>query len=210
MEEDNSFSDFWKITYKEGKDFNKFLEALDDLVNNGNIKIALLNRLPAPLEILINEYDPNFKIEYREITGPNLTLKQNLNILNVYLGQCEYGEDLYIIDKYFFTSRNVKNYCDLLTSLFKYYKKKRIIIYCDCDINQTIYNHFYQLLQSNGTKLILKNNVKNLHDRFYLSNKEFGFSIGTSLNGYLLREGRISKLNDNEYKKLFNKYSINI
>ena len=53
--------------------------------------------------------------------------------------------------------------------------------------------------------LIIKT-VQSLYGGFYLSDKNFAFSIGTSLNGFLKREGRIFKLDKSEYNELYNKY----
>lgn len=115
---------------------------------------------------------------------------------------------LYIVDPYFFTSKNRNNYNYILKQLFDGYDKKQIIVYYDAkNFEQDIFDYFNNILANNNTKLIIKT-AQDLHDRFYLSNKTFGFSMGTSLNGFLNREGRISKLDNTEYNELYNKYKI--
>lgn len=89
----DGFSDFWKITYREAEDFEKFMVALDKLSYNGNIKMELLHNVPAPLDVLINEYDPDFQLEYRDITGPARTKQNNINLLKQYLLMCENGDE---------------------------------------------------------------------------------------------------------------------
>lgn len=204
----DGFSDFWKITYREAEDFEKLMMAVDKLSYNGNIKMELLHNVPAPLDVLINEYDRDFQLEYRDITGPTRTKQNNINLLKQYLLMCENGDNLYIIDPYFFTSKTKNNYYSLLKQLFDGYDKRQVVVYYDAkNFEQDIFDYFNTLLANNNTNLLIKT-AQDLHDRFYLSNKNFGFSMGASLNGFLNREGRISKLDNLEFNELYNKYKM--
>lgn len=79
QKEENKVIDNFQIEFLGQEAEQEFYRMFQKLQETGKIKIRTL-LLPAPLEVLINEYDCEFAIEYRDIMGPFRGTSQSINI----------------------------------------------------------------------------------------------------------------------------------
>ena len=79
QKEGNKVVDNFQIEFFDLEVEQEFYRMFQKLQETGKIKIRTL-LLPVPLEVLINEYNSKFVIEYRDITGPFRGTSQNINI----------------------------------------------------------------------------------------------------------------------------------
>lgn len=89
------------------------------LQETGKIKIRTL-LLPVPLEVLINEYDCEFAIEYRDVMGPFRGISQSISIFKSYTkilnNSQSSSNELYITDRYLFCNNSL-DYMNLIIDI---------------------------------------------------------------------------------------------
>jgi len=205
VEEEFCFSDFYQISYKTSEDWAWFIETLDKLNYKEHIKIEQ-KILPAPIDILINEFAPDEHIEYRDVLGHEKSIHEKISIMQKYLQWiCPNNNSLIIIDPYFF--HNLENQTSIIKKIFNKVKVKEMRIITDSkNFNQKDFHLFEEIFNDKKIKITYEF-ANNLHDRFYLSDSGRGFSCGTSLNSIMCRESIVQRISKKDYKELYDKYS---
>ena len=115
---------------------------------------------------------------------------------------------LIIIDSYLFPMNGDSNYKELITDILKQSKAKNIkVITREYDYKgKKIYNE--TLCKNVSEKLDIQIEVNfsyEFHDRFWITDKNKGCTIGTSLNGISNKVTRIDELREDEVKAIMAK-----
>ncbi len=206
MAKEYNNSDIYKISYKTKQDFVWFLEALDKINYKEHVKIEI-QKLPVPIEILINEFSPKSKMEYRDVLGYERTKEENISLVNLYLKNiCRTECKLIITDQYFFKNLD-KEYLRTIERIFKGVKCYKIeFIVKNKNINEEAFKKIKVIFDKLKIDLEIKEPPKIIHGRYYIT-KYKGFSIDNSLNGIFKKESVIQFLSDEDYKHFFEKFS---
>lgn len=179
---------------------------IEQLQRTGQLKIKQL-LLPAPLDVLINEYDSKFKVESRDILGPLkgenksfIVFKEYTKTLNNDLNQ---GSILYITDRYLFADVSPEYLKIILNVLIdiKIAEIKYIIPNGFASFESCSFEYIRNELKQKQIKIEIINSDL-FHDRFWISNLS-GFVCGTSLNGLSKRTSIIQRLDPLDYIDIY-------
>lgn len=198
---DNYQIEFYDIDAEQ-----EFYLAFQKLQESGKIKIKNL-LLPAPLEVLINEYDKDFVIEYRDIMGPIRGATQSIKIFKSYTkilnNSQSSANELYITDRYLFCNNSLE-YMNLIIDILCDINIKEIKFIVpegfNCFILQS-YEYVKQEILKNQINIDIINSDM-FHDRLWISDK-CGFVCGTSLNGIMKRTSVINRLDPLDYLTIY-------
>ena len=165
-------------------------------------------RLPAPIEILINEYDPTYyNKEYRDIMGYNKTFDDNLNLICTYFGWLlrKNSTEIIVVDPYFFAKYD-DIHLKLLFESFVLFKNHNLLIYYDDKkIDNEAQEKIISFFKKNNIKTLTRVSNK-LHDRFILAGNKYGIQLGGSFNGLLTKIKRISEIDKKDLDEIYNEY----
>lgn len=205
MGEEFDCSEFYQISFKTKEDWLWFYETLDKLDYKKHIKMEL-KHLPAPIDILINEFEPDRYLEYRDVLGPEKSVHEKISIFQKYLQWiCPNNNSLIIIDPYFF--HKLENQSSIVKKIFNKVKVKEMRIITDSkNFNQKDFHFFEEIFNDKKIKITYEF-ANDLHDRFYLSDRGRGFFCGTSLNSVMRRECLIRSLDKSDFRELYRKYN---
>lgn len=164
--------------------------------------------LPAPIDVLINEYMSTNCIEpmkHKAIISPKQREEDRLKKLKDYLRSIEVsGSPLVIIDPYFFcvSSSEEQEYSSTILDLIRSSEASEVRIITKPGYSLAISKRIIEMLRGLGIQCTLTEN-NDFHDRFWLSpDKRCGFSMGTSLNGFGKRISCIQHLKSNDVRDI--------
>ena len=202
----NKVIDNFQIEFYNQSAEQEFYRIFQKLQETGKIKIQTL-LLPVPLDVLINEYNSEYAIEYRDITGPFRGASQCIKIFKSYtkmLNDSQYSsKELYITDRYLFCNNSV-DYMNLIIDILSDINIKEIKYIVPAEFsgfNSSSYEHVKKELLDKQINIdIINSNI--FHDRFWISDK-CGFVSGTSLNGLAKRTSIIKQLDPLDYLTIY-------
>ena len=163
--------------------------------------------LPAPLDVLINEYNMKHckgKMEYRDIFADERHMNENFKLIKSYLKRIDVVEStLVIIDAYIFPNNYDNSYRDDLISLIEASDARQVIIVTSEQLNESLQCSISEGLKDLDIKLSIHKSGE-FHDRFWLSIKtHMGFIMGTSLNGVGRKISCINSLGIADVRSIF-------
>lgn len=206
QKEENKIIDNFQIEFLDQEAEQEFYRMFQKLQETGKIKIRTL-LLPAPLEVLINEYDCEFAIEYRDIMGPLRGTSQSINIFKSYTkilnNSQSSSNELYITDRYLFCNNSL-DYMNLIIDILSDINIKEIKYIVPAEFsgfNLSSYEHIKKELLDKQININIINSDM-FHDRFWISDK-CGFVSGTSLNGIAKRTSIIKQLDPLDYLTIY-------
>ena len=198
--------DNFQIEFLDNNAEREIYYVFQKLQGEGKIKIKSL-LLPAPLEVLINEYDNKFNVEYRDVMGPSQGRNKSIEIFKDYtklLNDSSLAEnELYITDRYLFSDTSA-DYLKLIIEILSEIKIKNINFVIPKGFGGfkiQAYEYVKEKLLIIGINVQLLSSDK-FHDRFWISNK-CGFVSGTSLNGIVKITSLIQLLNPLDYLEIY-------
>ena len=193
MDKSISYTDLLEITYKNKDAEAEFINVIHPLRNSSKISCRwLTDSLPASIDILIHEYDREFPVEHREMIKLGDEL-YGLQLIKEYIAlMVKEGDTLYITDPYLLRccGDDLDNLLMLLSNC-KNVNVKSIIPKKNYD--EIAYQNISKALNSVGSTFHVIFN-KDIHDRFWITDKYTGFVIGTSMNGLAKHVSCINKL----------------
>lgn len=203
MEEDKKGIEFLKLEYKDWEKMIRFFHEFKD----ENLTFHLIH-LPAPIEILINEYDHNYyNKEYRDLVGYKKSYDDNLNLICTYFSWLlnNNPSEIIVIDPYFFAKYD-DIHLKLLFESFILFKNHNLLIYYDNQkLDKEIYKKIIEFFRKNNINTTIKIS-KELHDRFILAENKYGIQLGGSFNGLLTKTKRISEIDKKDLEEIYNEY----
>lgn len=176
-----NFDDYWKVSYNTDG-YNKFVSTISVLHDQRLVNFELL-RLPAPIEVLINEYDSTFlsRLENRDIFSADRKTSNKIVTIKRYIDACaDASSVLYITDPYLFPRSFDSDYPEILIDLLIYTKVSIIKVITHDNYNAALYKMVKSKINNKDIQLFTSDKF---HDRFWITNKIKGFVMGTSLNG---------------------------
>lgn len=152
-------------------------------LNDIGIEIEFCKRiLNKEIEEKLQKYMKENNLEYitEEVLWKNMTDDEKAKKFSQYLREIDSeGNELIIVDPYFFSGEE-NDYCDLLASILKQSKAKKIIVVTDKhNCKEASFNKIFNKM--NKVLEVKYNN--SFHDRFWITDRKKGFYTGTSFNG---------------------------
>lgn len=170
--------------------------------------------MPAALEILINEFDPEFSVEDRDIIHANQVFKNAMDLLKNYISRIssENGT-LYITDPYIFCNQAGNfdlEYSELIIELLLISRSKKIVFLTSKPRNFStiIYENVYNELYKRGIHSILCESDE-FHDRFWVSENNGAFIFGCSINRVAKKTSLITSLIPSDYEEISDIFEAN-
>ncbi len=208
MKEKESYKaiDNYQFEFYNIEEEQKFYCYVQQLQQEGLIKVKTL-LLPAPLDVLINEYDSSFQIKYRDIMGPLQGANKSMKIFKEYTKILNNSEssatELYITDRYLFCDNSL-NYINMIIDILSDINIKEIKFIVPKGFSGFNLQSFEVVKQELLKKEINIETLYNdtFHDRFWISDIS-GFVSGTSLNGIVRRTSLIQRLDPLDYLTVY-------
>lgn len=202
---DSFFTDIYEITFdSDNNGYNKFVEILDYLKHEKNVSYNIVpsgvcNEKLCDLVKRSNEFF-GIKFEKRDLLIPTVNNQNQIyKQFFYYFDQIsKNSNNIVIIDNYIFPHTYNHDYESLLISVFDRCTKLTILTKKGYNKNLLL-NIKNKLKNSTKIKIIIDDSI---HDRFYLSNHNGGFVLGTSLNGLMKKTSLINYLAPSDYAEI--------
>lgn len=195
--------DYYKFLFSDTNTMIVFEDFLDKFAQDGSLEFINL-RFPIQPELLIERYFDENPIEKREVLAAKRPYQDLLKRLEEYIMNISSDEGTFYItdDYFFFPSKDSTDsmHLEVLANLLIKAKHRKIIVILNNqkNVNTSMVAKLKEILVKEEIEFSFVIN-DNFHDRYWLSDRNGGFALGTSINGLAKRTCIIQRLDNIDY-----------